>query len=218
MGLLPFLPFLATRWGAPLRNNLVCGSVGSWPSFKAVHLMILLFIFHLALSNNSGFMLILHSFAKQPLSCRKDCTPSRIRIWVKPISLMNSSFECSESVGIVLVTRNIVLMMSCDEYPRSLVRGPCQLATRPTLYGHFHPEDIPTYHNSLNVSTALSILPSQQALIIACTLTGCGLSTTRNTLSPLTNPNPAHVLCRLLMACRISPSAENTRAAKPSSE
>ncbi len=67
-------------------------------------------------------MLILHNFARQPLSCRKDCTPSRMRIWVKPISLMNSSFECSESVGIILVTRNIVLMMSCEEYPRSLER------------------------------------------------------------------------------------------------
>ena len=39
---------------------------------------------------------------------------------VNPISLMNSNFECSERVGMVLVTRNIVLMMSCDEYPRSL--------------------------------------------------------------------------------------------------
>ena len=60
-------------------------------------------------------MLILHSLAKQPLNCRKLCTPSRILMWVKPISLMNSSLECSESVGIVLVTRNIVLMMSCEE-------------------------------------------------------------------------------------------------------
>jgi len=33
---------------------------------------------------------------------------------------MNSSFECSDNVGIDLVTRNMVLMMSCDEYPRSL--------------------------------------------------------------------------------------------------
>src|SRR5690242_16298208 len=47
---------------------------------------------------------------------------------------------------------------------------------------------------------------------------GCGLSTTLNTLSPFTNPKPAEVDCKLLMACRMSPSAENTRAAIPSSE
>src|SRR5271156_989871 len=64
----------------------------------------------------------------------------------------------------------------------------------------------------------MSILPSQQALIIACTFTGLGLSTTLKTLSPLTNPNPAHVLCKLLIACRMSPSALNTNAASPSSE
>ena len=68
-------------------------------------------------------MLILHSFATQPLNCRSVCTPSSMRICVKPISLMNSSFECSDSEGIVFVTRNIVLMMSCDEYPRSLYQN-----------------------------------------------------------------------------------------------
>lgn len=64
---------------------------------------------------SSGFMLILHSFEIHPLSCSRVCTPSRMRIWVKPISLMNSSFECSDNDGIVLVTRNIVLIMSCEE-------------------------------------------------------------------------------------------------------
>jgi hypothetical protein len=29
--------------------------------------------------------------------------------------LMNSSFECSDKTGMLLVTLNIVLMMSCDE-------------------------------------------------------------------------------------------------------
>ena|SRR5438046_698868 len=71
-------------------------------------------------SNSSGFILILHNFATHPLSCTKVWTPSRMRMCVNPISLMNSNFECSERVGMVLVTRNIVLMMSCDEYPRSL--------------------------------------------------------------------------------------------------
>ena len=144
-------------------------------------------------------MLIWHSFARQPLNCRNDCTPSRMRMCVKPISLMNSSFECSESVGMVLVTRNIVLIMSCDEYPRSLSRLATRLqaADNPSTYGNA------TYHSSFSESTAPSILPSQQALIIAWTLTGCGLSTTRNTLSPLTKPKPAHVLCRLLSACRM---------------
>lgn len=77
--------------------------------------------------NNSGFMLILQSLATQPLNCRSDCTPSKMRICVNPISLMNSSFECSDSVGIVLVTRNIVLIISWDEYPRVLESGesPC---------------------------------------------------------------------------------------------
>jgi hypothetical protein len=73
-------------------------------------------------TKSCGFMLILQSFAMQPLNWRKVCTPSKIRMWVKPISLMNSSLECSERVGMVLVTLNIVLMMSCDEYPRSLNR------------------------------------------------------------------------------------------------
>lgn len=69
---------------------------------------------------SSGFMLILQSLATHPLSCTNVCNPSRIRICVNPISLINSSFECSDSVGIVLVTRNIVDMISCEEYPRSL--------------------------------------------------------------------------------------------------
>lgn len=60
-------------------------------------------------------MLILQSFDTHPLNWSRDCTPSRIRMCVKPISRMNSSFECSDSVGIVFVTRNMVLMMSCEE-------------------------------------------------------------------------------------------------------
>lgn len=63
-------------------------------------------------ANSCGFMLILLSLAIQPDSCRYVCTPSRIRICVKPISLMNSSFACSESEGMVLVTLNMVLTMS----------------------------------------------------------------------------------------------------------
>lgn len=62
-----------------------------------------------------GFMLILQSFATQPESWRYVCTPSRILMWVKPISLMNSSFACSERTGMVFVTLNIVLMMSWHE-------------------------------------------------------------------------------------------------------
>ena len=118
---------------------------------------------HTGTSNSSGFMLIWHSFARQPLNCRNDCTPSRMRMCVKPISLMNSSFECSESVGMVLVTRNIVLIMSCDEYPRSLSR----LATRLQAADNSSTCGNATYHNSLSESTAPSTLPSQQALIIA---------------------------------------------------
>ena len=68
--------------------------------------------FYAGASNNAGFMLILHNFPRHPLSCKNVCTPSRIRMCVKPITLMNSSLECSDRVGIVLVTRNIVLMMS----------------------------------------------------------------------------------------------------------
>jgi hypothetical protein len=74
-----------------------------------------LMLYALGASNKSGFILILHSLARQPDNCRKVCTPSSMRMWAKPISLMNSSFECSVSVGIVFVTRNIVLMMSCEE-------------------------------------------------------------------------------------------------------
>ncbi len=139
-------------------------------------------------------MLILQSLAKQPLNWRKLCTPSNILMCVKPISLMNSSFECSERVGIVLVTRNMVLMMSCDEYPRSLSSCISDAALYSLGQGNF------AYQSSRRVSTALSSLPSQHALIMAWTLTGCGLSTTLNTLSPLTKPKPAQVLCRLLSA------------------
>ena len=46
--------------------------------------------------------------------------PSRIRMWVKPISRTNSSFVCSLSEGIVFVTLNMLLMMSWEEYPRVL--------------------------------------------------------------------------------------------------
>lgn len=60
-------------------------------------------------------MLSLHSLAIQPASCRYVCTPSKMRICVNPISRMNSSFVCSLSVGIVLVTLNMVEMMSWEE-------------------------------------------------------------------------------------------------------
>lgn len=64
------------------------------------------------IANKLGFMLVLHRRATHPESCKKVWTPSRMRICVKPISLMNSSFACSDNVGIVLVTLNIVLIMS----------------------------------------------------------------------------------------------------------
>lgn len=60
-------------------------------------------------------MLILHSLARHPQSCRYVCTPSKIRICVKPISRINSSLACSESVGKVFVTRNMVVIRSCVE-------------------------------------------------------------------------------------------------------
>lgn len=39
---------------------------------------------------------------------------------VNPIIRMNSSFECSDNESSDLVTLNMVLMMSWDEYPRLL--------------------------------------------------------------------------------------------------
>jgi hypothetical protein len=72
-------------------------------------------LIHIGASNSSGFILILQSFATQPLNWRNVWTPSNIRIWVNPISLINSSFECSDKTGMLLVTLNIVLMISCDE-------------------------------------------------------------------------------------------------------
>jgi hypothetical protein len=72
-------------------------------------------LIHIGALNSSGFMLILQSFATQPLNWRNVWTPSNIRIWVNPISLINSSFECSDKTGMLLVTLNIVLMISCDE-------------------------------------------------------------------------------------------------------
>ena len=60
-------------------------------------------------------MLILQSLDTQPLSCSNDCTPSKMRMWVNPISRMNSNLECSDKVGMVFVTRNMVLMMSWEE-------------------------------------------------------------------------------------------------------
>ena len=108
------------------------------------------------------------------------------------ITLMNSNFACSLSVSMVLVTLNIVLIISWHEYPKS--------------------------QSSFNDAKASSMRCSWHALIMACTLMGCGLSTTLKTLSPFTKPKPANVDCRLLIACRISPSAEKTSAAIPSSE
>src|SRR5579871_2776157 len=62
--------------------------------------------------NVPGFMFILVSRARQPESCMYVCTPSRMRMCVKPISRVYSSFACSDNVGIVLVTLNMVLIMS----------------------------------------------------------------------------------------------------------
>jgi len=66
-------------------------------------------------------------------------------------------------------------------------------------------------------STAPSMSPFKQARIVACMMMGCGWSHTLNTLSPETKPKPEYVDCRLLMACRISPSDVNMSAVRPSS-
>ena len=66
-------------------------------------------------TNSCGFMFSLQSFAMQPASCRYVCTPSRMRMCVKPISRTNSNLVCSESESMVLVTLNMVEMMSWDE-------------------------------------------------------------------------------------------------------
>lgn len=95
-----------------LRTSVFCMLLEE--SHLRSHILAFCISLHLS-SNCSGFMLILQSLARQPLSCRKVWTPSNIRMCVKPISLMNSSFECSDRVGIDLVTLNIVLMISCDE-------------------------------------------------------------------------------------------------------
>lgn len=63
----------------------------------------------------AGFMFSLQSLATQPANWRYVCMPSRMRMWVKPISRTNSSFVCSLRDGIVFVTLNILLMMSCEE-------------------------------------------------------------------------------------------------------
>jgi hypothetical protein len=81
------------------------------PCTRSINLSLI----HIGASNSSGFMLILQSFATQPLNWRNVWTPSNIRIWVNPISLINSSFECSDKTGMLFVTLNIVLMISCDE-------------------------------------------------------------------------------------------------------
>ena len=116
-------------------------------------------------TNNPGFIFILHNLATHPASCTNVCTPSKILIWQKPISLINSNRACSLNPPTVFVTRNIVLTISWQLYPRP--------------------------HSSCNPSRACSTLHSQHAFIIACTFTGCGESTTRKTFSPLTKPKPA---------------------------
>jgi len=65
--------------------------------------------------NKAGFMFNLHNFAMQPESCKYVCTPSKILMCVKPISLMNSSLECSDRDGMDFVTLNMVLIMSWQE-------------------------------------------------------------------------------------------------------
>ena len=110
---------------------------------------------HHGSTKTSGFIFTLHNLATHPLNCNNVCTPSRIRIWQNPISRMNSNRACSLNPSTLFVTRNIVLIISWLEYPKC--------------------------HSSSSVSSAESILLSQHALIIACTLIGCGESTTRKT-------------------------------------
>lgn len=112
--------------------------------------------------NSSGFMLILQSFEMQPLNCSSDCTPSKTRMCVNPISLMNSNLECSESVGMVLVTRNMVLMISCEEYPSVLYNQ-----IRDVIFSTYQRQRGMSYQSSFKISNAASTFPSQQALIIA---------------------------------------------------
>lgn len=75
----------------------------------------------------------------------------------------------------------------------------------------------PWSHSSLSFSIAGSMSPFRQCRIIVWTMMGCGWSQTLKTLSPETNPNPECVDCRLLIACRMSPSEVNIRAVRPSS-
>ncbi|KAG5287969.1 hypothetical protein I7I48_10010 [Histoplasma ohiense] len=100
-----FLLFVECRPGLLLQNRVVTLPLHPF-TFSPLHR------FDDGSWKLSGFMLIRHSLARHPLSCTSVCTPSNIRMCVKPISLMNSSLVCSESVGIVFVTRNIVLIMS----------------------------------------------------------------------------------------------------------
>lgn len=153
-------------------------------------------------------------------------TPSRMRMWVNPIScntvncvfhktagemvhtLIYSSFVysgilnkmstwllwCSQWTAYssnVLTTRKIVTTISTALYPCT--------------------------HKSFNFSTAVSISDLMHARIIDWMMIGCGWSQTLNTLSPETKPNPECVDCKLLIACRMSPSAVNIRAVSPSS-
>jgi len=75
----------------------------------------------------------------------------------------------------------------------------------------------PCVHRSFSFSSAVSMSPFRQARMVAWMMMGWGWSQTLKTLSPETKLKPECVDCRLLMACRISPSEVKIRAVRPSS-
>mmetsp|Transcript_24169 Transcript_24169/g.82492 ORF Transcript_24169/g.82492 Transcript_24169/m.82492 type:complete len:220 (+) Transcript_24169:632-1291(+) len=102
---------------------------------------------------------------------------------------MHSSLMYS-GASAFFATRNSVVITS-------LALNPCP--TRPT-----------------SVACASSISPLRHLDSMSPTASGCGWSQTWNTFSALMYPKPLWVACRLLSACRMSPSAVNTRASRPS--
>ena len=105
---------------------------------------------------------------------------------------MNSSLRYSAIPSLLFVTRKMVLTMSTAEYPA--VQSSSSPFNAPSMSAFSHDE------------------------MMLRTVTGCGRSHTLNTASGLTKPNPECVDCRLLMACRMSPSAVKTIAARPSDD
>ena len=145
----------------------------------------------------------------RPSNCSSLTTPSDTRSWHSPISYPSPSslthtFRYSSRVfsliSMSFVTRNSVPTMSDAEYP----------------VPHTTHTPSPARHRLSIPLRASRIFFSRQLVTICRAVRGGGWSHTFITFSAFTTPKPDTVACRLFTPTRMSPSAQNSNASRPS--